>query len=83
VAEAQQVIKPALEYHRSLAAKRHDNQTVKLEYIEALYASALANPAQAVALLNEAQSVFNTLSPEMRALRSAANLQIRIAGARR
>jgi hypothetical protein len=83
VAEAQQVIEPALEYHRSLAAKAHDNQTVKLEFIEALYASALANPARSTALLNEAQSLFNTLSPEMRALRSAAYLRARIAEARR
>jgi len=83
VAEAHLVIEPVLEFHRNLAAKRHDNQTVRLEFIEALYASALANPAQSAALLNEAQSVFNTLSPEMRALRSAAYLQTRIAGARR
>jgi hypothetical protein len=81
--EAQQVIKPALEFQRSLAAKTHDNQTVKLEFIETLYASALAHRAQSTALLNEAQSVFNTLSPEMRTLRSAAYLRARIAEARR
>ena len=82
-AEAQQLIRPVMEFHRSLAAMRHDNQTVKLEFIEALYASALANPAQSAALLDEAQSLFNTLSPEMRAQRSAAYVRARIAEARR
>jgi hypothetical protein len=62
---------------------RHDNQTVKLEFIEALYAAALANPARSAALLDEAQSLFSTLSPEMRALRSAAYLRARIAESRR
>lgn len=83
VTEAQQLIKPVLDFHRSLAAMRHDNQTVKLEFIEALYASALANPARSAALLAETQSLFSALSPEMRALRSAAYLRTRIAEARK
>jgi hypothetical protein len=82
-AEAQQLIRPVMDFHRGLAAMQHDNQTVKLEFIEALYASALANPARSAALLDEAQSLFSTLSPEMRALRSAAYLRARIAEARR
>ena len=61
---------------------QHDNQTVKLEFIEALYASALSNPAKSAALLDEAQSLFSTLSPEMRAMRGAAYLQTRIAESR-
>ena len=81
VAEAQQLIKPVVEFHRTLAAMRHDNQTVKLEFIGALYASALANPAKSAALLNDAQSLFSTLSPEMRALRSPADLRTRVAEA--
>jgi hypothetical protein len=81
-AEAQEVIEPVVRFHRSLAATRHDNQTLKLEFIEALYASALANPDRSAALLDEAQSLFNTLSPEMRALRSTAYLRARIGEAR-
>jgi hypothetical protein len=82
-AEARQLIAPALEFHRGLEAPRHDNQTVRLEFVEALYASALANPAESAALLDEAQTLLNTLSPEMRAMRSAAYLQARVAEARR
>jgi hypothetical protein len=74
---------PALEFHRGLAAMRHDNQTVKLEFIEALYASALANPVRSAERLDEALTLFSTLTPEMRALRSAAYLRTRLVEARR
>jgi hypothetical protein len=83
LAEARPLVKPAMDFHRGLAAVQHDNQAVKLEFIEALYASALANPAQSAALLAEAQSLFSSLSPEMRALRDASDLRARIVGARR
>jgi tetratricopeptide (TPR) repeat protein len=69
-AEAQQVIAPALKFHRDLAARGGDDQTQRLQLAQALYASALAGGATERVALAEAARLIDGLSPELRALKS-------------
>lgn len=63
--EARSTLEPALVLYRKLMARGTEDLTVHQSWAMALYASALANPAQAAALLTEAQRVLAPLPPGM------------------
>jgi tetratricopeptide (TPR) repeat protein len=69
--EARPKAAQALAFERELHASKPDDQLHKWNLTVALVASANANPQQAKALLAEAQSVFDTLPAEARALRTS------------
>jgi len=60
-----------------------DDQWHKLNLATALVASAHADPAQAKVLVKEAQTVFDSMPEELRALRTARWVGGLIADARR
>jgi tetratricopeptide (TPR) repeat protein len=72
LAEARKVLEPALDLHRRVMARGTEDLTEHLAWAAALYASALANPAQAAGLLSEAQRIIAAFPPEMAKRHSAA-----------
>jgi len=79
--QAQETIAPALKMYRERAPKGKGSQTFQIDMIRVLYAAALANPDQSKALLDDARSRLNSLSPELREMRSVLHLGERIAQA--
>ena len=73
----------ALAFQREIQARRPDEQLYKLDVTLALLASAYCNPAQAKALVKEAQALFDSMPAEARGLRSSQRVQRLIADARR
>jgi tetratricopeptide (TPR) repeat protein len=65
-AEAAKLIAPAVKYERELAARNHGDVWVPVELAGALYAQALADRAQAPALLREAQALLDSLPADIR-----------------
>jgi tetratricopeptide (TPR) repeat protein len=63
--EARATLEPALAMHRKLMARGTDDLTEHLSWATTLYASALANPAQASAQLAEAQHIIAAFPPDM------------------
>jgi hypothetical protein len=64
--EAAQVIAPAVQFERELAAKNHGDQWVPVELGGALYAEALADKKQSAALLREAARLLDGTAPTVR-----------------
>lgn len=65
--EAQQIIEPALKFHRELHARK-DNETVwqQVELARALYVSALAAPGEKTSQLTQAAALMDGLPSDMR-----------------
>ncbi|HTS85356.1 MAG TPA: tetratricopeptide repeat protein, partial [Usitatibacter sp.] len=70
--EARQALEPALELHRKLMKRGTEDLGEHLTWATALYAAALANPAQAPGLLDEAQRVVMAVPAEMARRHSVA-----------
>ena len=81
--EAKALAEQALAFQRELHARQTDDQMHKFDLALALLAVAQATPAQAGALLAEAQSTLDSLPAEARGLRIVGLLQGLIADARR
>ena len=75
-ARAQAIIAPVLAFERGLF-ERKDNEdlTQRIEYVQALYGFALADPAKGRAALAEAIRVLDALPAPMRALKSVGRLR--------
>jgi len=82
-AEADRVILPVVRFQRELAAGNHDDQWQRIELGSALYAQALAEPAQRDALLKEAATLVASVPAEMQPLKSVRLWRERIAEAQR
>jgi len=80
-AEAQQLLAPALKLHRDLHARGTDNedQSQRLEYAYALYASAISSPSQNASQLAQAAALVDGLPAAMRSLISSTRLREAIA----
>lgn len=67
-AEAQRLLEPVLKLHRELYARGKDNedQSQRVEFAYALYASALAAPDAKASQLTEAAAIVDALPPAMR-----------------
>jgi tetratricopeptide (TPR) repeat protein len=82
-AEARRLIEPVLALQRGLYARKdNEDQTQRVEFAQALYASALAGSAQKRAELDEAAALIDGLPAEMRALISVRRLRASIGEAR-
>jgi hypothetical protein len=68
LAEAAQIIAPAVEYQRQLSQHNHGDQWLPLERALGLYAQALSDPAKREALLHEATSLLDSAPSEIRPL---------------
>jgi len=77
--DAQQAVAPALQFHRGLTARGSEDLTQRIEFAQALYASALAGGAQRAAALKEAAALVDGLPPAMRQMKSTVLLRERIA----
>ncbi len=80
--EARALAEPALALQRELHARQTDDQWHKFSLALALVAAAQATPANARALLAEAQTTFDSLPAEARGLRTSRLLHGLIADAR-
>lgn len=83
-AEARQLVDPVLELHRKLYA-RDDNEDMmeRVEFAQALYASALAGSPQRTAELEQAAAILDALPPAMRNLISIRRVRAWVADAQR
>ena len=81
--EARPQAAQALAFQRELHAMATDDQMHKLDLAVALVASAWVEPGRAKGLLAEAQSAFDSLPAEARALRTSRWIGSLIADARR
>jgi hypothetical protein len=78
--EARELIAPVLKLHRDLASRAdNEDQMQRLEFAYALYASAVATPAQKNADLARATSLIEALPPSLRALHRTTRLREAIA----
>jgi hypothetical protein len=77
--EARPLAEASLKFQRELHARKHDEALQHLELAGALYAAALADPANARALLAEAQAVIAALPAQMRETRNVGYWRSRIA----
>ena len=80
--EARALAEPALALQRELHARQTDDQWHKFSLALALVAAAQATPANARAVLAEAQTTFDSLPAEARGLRTSRLLHGLIADAR-
>jgi tetratricopeptide (TPR) repeat protein len=81
-AEARETIGPTLRFLRETERRNVDDQGLRLLLAQALYANALADPAQAKALLAEARALVKGLPPDLRTARSSRWWMERIAEGR-
>ena len=79
--EALKELAPVLALHRELAVQNKDHQLQRLQQAGALYALALADPAQRESALHEAQALLAGLPAAMRKLRSVDAWRARVADA--
>jgi tetratricopeptide (TPR) repeat protein len=68
LAEAAQIIAPAVDYQRQLSRHNHGDQWLPIELAQGLYAQALSEPARREALLHEAASLLDSAPAEIRPL---------------
>ena len=81
-AEAQRLLGPVLELHRGLHARKdNEDLTQRIEFAQALYASALAGSPRKAAELKEAAALIDQLPPAMRGLISVGRVRAWIAEA--
>ncbi len=66
LAQARETIEPVLAFHRKLPAYAAADLFRELQRAQALYAAALASPAQAPGLLAEAARIIDAFPPETR-----------------
>lgn len=66
--EAEQLIAPAVQFHRQLAARNHGDRWVPIELAMELYAQALSDPAHRDALLHESSALLDAAPASIRAL---------------
>jgi tetratricopeptide (TPR) repeat protein len=78
-AEARSILEPEINLHREVVRAGGDEQSERLGYARALLALAVANPADAKALLAEAMATLDRLTPDMRRLRTTGVLRSSIA----
>jgi len=80
--DARKLVEPVLELHRGLYA-RPDNEdlTQRVEFAQALYASALAGSSHKKAELEQAATLIDALPPQMRDLISVRRIRSQIAEA--
>jgi hypothetical protein len=81
-AKAQTIIEPVLAFERGLF-ERKDNEDVTqyIEYAQALYGAALADPRAAKASLSQAARLLDALPAPLRTLKSIERLRAAIADA--
>jgi tetratricopeptide (TPR) repeat protein len=77
--EARDVVAPAVKFHRDLMARGRDDLTQRIQFAQALYASALAGGAKESATLAEAARLIDGLPAELRELKSNALIRADIA----
>ena len=80
-AEARQMIEPIVKFHRELAAHNHGDQQQRFELARTLYAQAVIEPPNRLALLREAAALLDAVPAEMRTLHSVALWRQRIRAA--
>ena len=68
LAEAAELIVPAVKFHRDLDAKNHGDEFQHVELASALYAQSLVDTVHRAALLREAAAKLDALPPAMRPL---------------
>jgi hypothetical protein len=68
LAEAAQIIAPAVGYQRELSRHNHGDQWLPIELAQGIYAQALSEPARREALLREAASLLDSAAAEIRPL---------------
>jgi hypothetical protein len=78
LSEAAATIAPVVKFERQLAARNQGDRWVSPELATALYAQALSDPAKRSALLSEAASLADGLTPEMRSTHDMQRLRARI-----
>ena len=77
--EAQQLIAPALKFHRELTPRNRDDPSQRLELALALYVAAVSGLGDPAAQLTEAAGLIDRLPSEMRQLRSTSLIRNGIA----
>jgi hypothetical protein len=81
-AESMQILRPLLAFFREQRARPHENRMLDFQYAHALYAAALAEPAEREARLDEASAVLDRLPPDMNSWKTGKRLRTWIAEAR-
>jgi hypothetical protein len=80
--DARKLVEPVLELQRGLYARPdNEDQMQRIEFAQALYASALAESSQKSAELKQAGSLIDALPPQMRNLISVRRIRAQIAEA--
>ncbi len=77
--EAAKIIVPVVKFDREITARNHGDQWLPVEFAGALYADALADKAQAPALLREAAALIDSVAPSVRAVHDVRQWRERIA----
>jgi len=75
LAEARTANEPALAFHRTLLARGSEDVDQHVALASALYAGALASPAQAPGLLNEGKRILDALPPQTLKRRSVSRVR--------
>ncbi len=70
VAEANQVLAPALAFYQLPAVFKSDDETLKVQHARALYAAALANPVEKSKYLGEAAQRFDLMPAPLKRLKN-------------
>ncbi len=73
--DANNTLKPALAFFQLPAVQKSDAVTLKGDYAEALFAAALANPAEKSARLAEALRTFDSMPAQMKTLKDYARIR--------
>ena len=81
-AESMQILRPLLAFFREQRSRPHENRMLDFQYAHALYAAALAEPAEREARLAEASAVLDRLPPTMNSWKTGKRLRTWIAEAR-
>ncbi len=81
-AEAREILKPALKYHRDQYARRHDSVFQHFELAQAVYVAALTEPEKRGALLAEATALLDSIPPALSKWKTGQRLRADIAKAR-
>jgi hypothetical protein len=82
VAESMEILRPLLEFFREQHSQPHENLMLDFWYAHALYAAALAEPAERAARLAEATAILDGLPPAMSHWKTGELLRAWIAQAR-
>jgi hypothetical protein len=76
------ILGPLLRFLRDKHARPHENRMLDFQFAHALYAAALAEPAERDARLAEASSILDRLPPAMNRWKTGERLRGWIAEAR-